>query len=287
MNWKGILWVARKTLSDNKPAILFGTGVMCLGTCAVLTAKDTPKFMRKKNKIVKDLRDERPEFESEEEAERYSKQLKVELVKRVALEAAPSYIPAVIAGAASITAFALSNRDLSKQAAGAVAACSVAEKALNAYQENVVKELGDEVHERILQAMVNEVPEEVLDEMEGDADDVATVNRFSHEINDKLYYDRVTGRIFWSTDEKIRDAESTVNKLLIDVGVATINDFYNALLLDCDSVLGDAVGWRIEDPHARNMDVIFGSRLDRENNTPLITIGYRTCAVNLRELERR
>lgn len=287
MNWKGLFWIAKKTLSDNKPAILFGTGVVCLGTCAVLTANSTPKFMRKKNKIIKELRDERPEFESPEDAEKYARKFKVDLAKRVAVEAAPSYIPAVVAGAACITAFALSNRDLSKQAAGAVAACTVAEKALNAYQENVVKELGDEVHERILKAMVDEVPEEVLEEIGDDADDIAVSNRFNHELNDKLYYDRVTGRIFWSSDEKIRDAESTVNKLIIDVGTATINDFYNALLLDCDSVVGDAVGWRIEDPHARNMDVIFGSRLDRENNTPLITIGYRTCAVNLRELERR
>lgn len=285
MNWKGIFWIARKALSENKPAVLFGTGVVCLGACAVLTAKATPTAANRMDEIESDIQGlVWPDSMENEEIQR---KCTVEKVKRTVIEVGPVYIPAVIAGAASISAFALSNRQLSKQAAGAIAACTVAEKALGAYQDNVIKELGEEVHDKILKGVVDDVPEEVLEKADGYlmASDVA--NKFPPEVNDKLYYDHVTGRIFWSTDEKIKDAESTVNKLLIDVGMATINDFYSALLLDCDSVIGDAIGWRIEDPHARNMDVIFGSRLDRENNTPLITIGYRTCAVNLRELERR
>ena len=274
MDWKGIFSVAKTVMKENRSAVLFGSGVVCMGACVVLTAKAAPEadyetkriFSAKKNGLIEDNR---------------------QLAKMVARDIVVPYIPAAVAGAAAITSFALSNRDLSKRAAGAVAAYSVAERALTAYQDNVVKELGEEVHETILKKMVDDIPEDVLKETEEEPDDSVVVNRFHHELNDKLYYDHVTGRIFWSSDEKIKDAESTVNKLLIDVGMATINDFYSALLLDCDSTIGDAIGWKVEDPHARNLDVVFGSRLDRENNIPLITIGYRTCAVNLRELERR
>lgn len=285
MNWKGILWMARKALSKNKPAVLFGTGVVCLGACAVLTAKATPTAASRVYVIESEVGDIIwPDSMENDEIQR---KCLVEKAKRVVLEAGPVYIPAAVAGIAAVSAFALSNKQLSKQAAGAIAACTVAEKALGAYQDNVIKELGEEVHDRILKGIVDDVPDEVMEKADGYLKDSDVANRFPPEMNDKLYYDHVTGRMFWSSDEKIKDAESTVNKLLIDVGMATINDFYSALLLDCDSVIGDAIGWRIEDPHARNMDVIFGSRLDRENNTPLITIGYRTCAVNLRELERR
>ena len=271
MNWKGIFHVIGKAVSDNRPAVLFAGGVVCMGACAFLTARTAPRV----KETYYDIVDHREVLTEKETAMAVWRGLVV------------PYIPATVAGIASVTSFALSNRELSKKAAGAAVACAVAERALGAYQDNVIKELGEEVNERILHAMADDVPDDIMEMSRGYIRDDELANRFPHEINDKLYYDHVTGRIFYSSDEKIKDAESTVNKLLIDTGIATVNDFYSALLLDCDSVVGDAIGWRVDDAHARNMDVIFGSRLDRENNLPMVTIGYRTCAVNLRELERR
>ena len=287
MNWKGIFNIARRAIHDNKSVVLFASGVVGVGTCAVLTAKAAPKFNDKVDEIKDELKGDIPEAESLEELEQQERQYRKDLVKRVVVEAVPEYVPAICAGCVAIFSFAMSNRNLAKEAAGAAAACAVAERALGAYQDEVIKELGEEVHGKIINALVDDIPPEIEEKINAGVSDVDVANVFTPELNDKLYYDHVTGRVFYSTDEKIKDAESTINKILIDTGVATINDFYSALLLDCDSVVGDAIGWRVDDPHARNMDVIFGSRLDRENNTPFITIGYRTCAVNLRELERR
>ena len=289
MNWKGIFWLARKTLSENRQAVLFAGGVVGVVSCGILAAKASPNASKRMADIRKerDYRLDEIETNTLEEYKAEKSAVTRRYISRTVKEVVPKYVPAVVAGGGAIASFALSNRDLAKKAAGAAAACAVVEKTLGAYQDKVIGELGEEVHERILEAVVNDVPEDVVKLTSGKVGDDDTANAFPHDVNDKLYYDHVTGRIFWSSDEKIKDAESTVNKLLIDVGVATLNDFYSALLLDCDSVIGDAIGWRVDDPHARNMDVIFGSRLDRENNIPLITIGYRTCAVNLRELERR
>ena len=274
MDWRGIFRIGKEFLVENEPSALFVTGVLCMGTCVALTAKVAPKI--KENVELISLDREEGNLDDN-----------LEYAKTMGHYVLVPCLPAAVAGIASILSFGMSNRQLSKKAAGAIAAYTVAEKALGSYQDKVIEELGEEVHDRIFKAVVDEVPEEVLESTATYVNDDTAANVFPHEINDKLYYDHVTGRIFWSSDEKIKDAESTVNKLLIDVGVATLNDFYSALLLDCDSVVGDALGWRVDDPHARSMDVIFGSRLDRIDNTPLITIGYRTCAVNLRELERR
>lgn len=264
-NLKKVALVVAKVVNDNRNAVLFGTGVTMTVACGVMAAKGAPEATRRWAKAKEETSTTK------------------ELAKRTALEVAPLYVPSVLAGAAAITAFAISNRELAKKAAGAAAAASVVERFLNAYQEKVIEEFGEEAQEKILAAIVDDVPDEVVEE----AADPVVANRFQKGINDKLYYDRVTGRYFWSDEERIKEAESTVNKIIIDQGVACINDFYNALLLDCDSTLGDVVGFNIEDPHARNMDIFFGSRLDLENHVPLITIGYRTCILNARELIRR
>lgn len=277
MKWKGALYMVKDTIMAHKEAALFGVGTALVITCGVTAAKAAAEADRRSCEIqFDDMR----LIGDEDEHKRYR-------IKRYLTEVVPLYLPAITSGALAITAFGMSNRALAKRAAGAAAAYSVAERMLNAYQSKAIEKFGEDGHTEIMKAVVDDIPEDVFDRARGYLAEGDVANKFDPMLNEKLYYDHVTGRIFWSTEDKIKDAESMVNKILIDTGIANINDFYAQLCLDCDSTIGEAIGWRVDDPMARHMDIVFGSRLDIDNHTPMITIGYRTCAVNLRELEHR
>lgn len=78
-----------------------------------------------------------------------------------------------------------------------------------------------------------------------------------------------TGRYFWSTVEKILQAQNTINARIIHDMYASQNDFYSLIGLPT-TTLGDQLGWTID----AMMEVVFGSELDPENR-PCLAVDYR------------
>ena len=60
--------------------------------------------------------------------------------------------------------------------------------------------------------------------------------------DDCLFYDEYSDRYFWSTPEKVSDAEYFINRSFIGNYTVTLNDFYRLLNID-EIDCGDEIGW--------------------------------------------
>ncbi|MPN24150.1 hypothetical protein SDC9_171544 [bioreactor metagenome] len=95
-------------------------------------------------------------------------------------------------------------------------------------------------------------------------------------FGDTLIYDTMSGRYFRSSTNAIESAVNCVNKLIIDDGNATVNDFYNELDIPC-VVAGNMIGWKYE---KEQLDITFDSDIDRLGN-PFLILTYRSRPVPL------
>lgn len=213
--------------------------------------------------------------------------------KRVFREVVPLYIPTILLLGGGIAAFAFSNKMLSTRAAGAAAAYVLAERtieSLDAYRDEVIERYGEEVDTEIRQKIADDIPEEIVERSRGYFSEHELANRFPHTAHDTLWYDRTANTWFWATKADILNAESTVNQQLLDVGVATVNDFYAAFpqIMQLDGQINEAVGWSASSSRVNKLDILFGSKPDEANyGLAVNTISYRTMVVNPRVLEER
>ena len=183
---------------------------------------------------------------------------------------APLYGPVIGLGVISLGCFYASNHIVTKQNAMLAAAASISERALVEYQEQVVKKLGEAAHGDILEAVAANTDEEVFN-----------VSNFIEGDGDTLCYDKVTGRYFTSSPDKIRQAENTVMKRCVDDFTVKLNDFYYELGLDDVSLIGEAVGWDISKVKP---DIRFSAMLEN-NKTPCLVLNYHVCMLNRNVLE--
>lgn len=241
--------------SANKPVIFFATGIVCViaeGVLAYRAGKHLPA-------IIDDI--------AEEEDRKV-------MLKRIVKEAVPVAAPPVIFATGAITSFGLGQRELMRRASALATAYSMSEKALSTYQEKVIEKFGEEGHKAVQELADAEVPQDVKEKAEGYLTDADVANVLPHDIGDRLYYDREMNTLFWSTEQKIIDAESAINKQLIDTQIASVNDFYAYLNLEVCRV-GDAIGWdAAKGNRARSLDVRFGSKRDEDMSMALDTISY-------------
>ena len=148
-------------------------------------------------------------------------------------------------------------------------AYSLLSQTANRYQDQVIDKFGEEVHNRIFSESAEEddtIPNTEIDEYGSDT---------------MLVYDRVTGRYFRSSPAKIREAESKINKYLIDEIRVPLNTFYEELDIEDMSIVGEMMGWDVE---TCKLDVIFKSKLT-EDDQPCLVLVYRTVVINRRALD--
>lgn len=269
--------------SRNAPKIFFALGTASVCGSVAVSVKVTPEAYYRLNAIKDDA------FEDCDHISEHRKYV----VARVAREVAPFYIPAAVLLLGGLAAFAISNRTLSTRAAGAAAAYALAERtveSLDAYRDEVIDRYGEEVDTEIRQKIADDVPEEIVERSRGYFSEAELANRFPHTAHDTLWYDRTANTWFWATKSDILNAESTVNQQLLDVGLATINDFYAAFpqVMQLDGKVNDAIGWDSSSSRANKLDILFGSKPDDANfGLAVNTISYRAMVVNPRVLEER
>lgn len=181
----------------------------------------------------------------------------------ISAKMAPICAPTLLMGAASLACFFGAHKIQVKRQIALASAYSMASQTLNSYQEKVIEKFGDEEHKSIIDRILED--EEPLKDV-GDDPDVY------EGTGDVLVYDRVTGRYFKSTPEKIREAEGLVAKRMVDEMVVPLNYFYEELGLDDVSFIGEAIGWDVE---RCKLDIQFRSSLD-ECNRPCLVIIYST-----------
>ena len=184
-----------------------GIGVIATTISAV---KATPKAMK--------LIDEAKEKKGEELT-------KWDTVKT----AAPTYIPTVLLGTATVACIFGAQVLNRRSQAALMSAYALLDQTHKDYR-NKAKEL----YGKDADARINE--EIAKDYYTGEEDNQDT------DDGKQLYYDNYSRRYFRATSEEVLAAQYYINKVLVEDGVASVNEYYCALGIDTVDY-GDEVGW--------------------------------------------
>ena len=199
------------------PAIFAGFGLVSMVGGTVLAVKKTPEAMRKIEERKEELGVD-------------------ELAPREAIRVAwRCYIPTVSLTVAGLGLVIASNVMNAKRGAALVTACTMAERALHDYRNEVMETFGGEqagtVRDKIAKRKLENKPvenEKVIETSNGD----------------DLFYDAYSGRYFRTSKVKLDAAVNFANSVLIDKGYLALNDFYDILGLD-PVKSGEDLGWNI------------------------------------------
>lgn len=245
MNKKGIsnfIKTVGNKLSEHSPEILTGIGITGLLSTTVLAVKATPKALR--------LIDEKKEENNVDEL------TNMEVVKTCW----KCYIPAAVTASVSVACLIGANSVNSKRNAVLATAYKLSESAFSEYKEKVIETIGEKKEE------------EVRDKIAKDRIEKNPVNNNEVIITGKgdvLCYDVVSGRYFKSDVDKIRKAENTLNKKLMNDMYCSLNEFYDLIGLPFTQ-MGFDLGWNVNDSL---VEIEFSTQLS-EDDTPCVVIQY-------------
>lgn len=245
MNTKGIsnfIKTVGNKLSEHSPEILTGIGITGLLSTTVLAVKATPKALR--------LIDEKKEENNTDEL------TNMEVVKTCW----KCYIPAAVTASVSVACLIGANSVNNKRNAVLATAYKLSESAFSEYKEKVIETIGEKKEE------------EVRDKIAKDRIEKNPVNNNEVIITGKgdvLCYDVVSGRYFKSDVDKIRKAENTLNKKLMNDMYCSLNEFYDLIGLPFTQ-MGFDLGWNVNDSL---VEIEFSTQLS-EDDTPCVVIQY-------------
>ncbi len=229
-------------LSEHSPEILTGIGITGLLSTTVLAVKATPKALQ--------LIDEKKEEMNTDEL------TNTEVVKTCW----KCYIPAAVTASVSVACLIGANSVNSKRNAVLATAYKLSESAFSEYKEKVIETIGEkkeeEVRDKIAKGRIEKNPvknNEVIITGKGDV----------------LCYDIVSGRYFKSDVDKIRKAENTLNKKLMNDMYCSLNEFYDLIGLPFTQ-MGFELGWNVNDSL---VEIEFSTQLS-EDDTPCVVIQY-------------
>ena len=267
MNIEKVLKALARGISENSPAIFTGLGIAGFFATIAMTAKATPVVIGVHELAEKDREDVRTIALIEDREPDKSEIRDTYICEAKTL--APVVVPVVVAGTTTLGCFLAANKIQADRRAAVMAAYSLSEKTLSTYQQKVIEKLGEETHQDILdetskEIARNEVPEGFDNE------------KYVIPAGMVRVYDNVTGRYFFSSKEKILEAESTINKRLLDETRVPLQEFYYELGLDEHFHVGDAVGWDISNMYMANgntLNIWFSPMLDDDKN-PCLALNY-------------
>lgn len=198
-------------LKKESPTILTGLGVAGVVITAVATGVATVKAVK------------RVEEAEQEKGEKLTK-------KEVVKVAGPVYIPAVVAGAATIACIIGSNEINKKRQQALIEAYNALNESYLEYKDKVKEVYGEEADEKVREQIAREkdIPEQ------------------DHQSsNALLFFDEHSNRYFWKTMAEVNEAEYHLNRNFALRGYAELNEFYEFLGLG-PTAYGAEVGWSME-----------------------------------------
>lgn len=188
--------------------VIGGIGVVATSVAAV---KATPKAM----KLIDEAREKKGEDLT-----------KWEIVKT----AAPTYVPAVLIGTSTVACIFGAQILNKKTQAGLMSAYALLDQSYKDYRNKAKEIYGNDADARITEEIAKDKYEE---EDIQDTDD-----------GKQLYYDNYSRRYFRATSEEVLNAQYTINRILVEDGVACINEYYSVLGIDTVDY-GDEIGWNV------------------------------------------
>lgn len=207
------------------------TVLTCLGgvgvvVTSVMAVKATPKALKK------------IETAEQDKGEELSKWEKVKV-------AGPSYVPAVMIGAATVTCVIGANLLTSRRQANIASAYALVNESYKQYQSKVREIYGEEAHQEIMELIASEKAENMAVQAPGYVDN----NRLYVDEKcgeTRLFYDEYGDRFFETTLEQVISAEYHLNRNYTLRGYTVLNEFYDFLGLE-PTDYGSEVGWVAND----------------------------------------
>lgn len=238
----------RKSMVKHSPEILTGIGIAGMIATTVLAVKATPKAIA----LI------------EEEA--LKKEVYIE-------ELAPTekvkacwkcYIPSAVLGTASIACLIGASSVNYKRNAALAAVYTLSDSALREYQDKVIETIGEK-KEQVVRDRVAE------EHVKNNPVNAGTTEVIVTDKTGDMCFDVWSSRYFKSDIEKLRKAENEVNRMMLEDGTVSLNDFYYEIGLP-ETKVGYDLGWE----YSRDgfVKLQLSSQLD-SNGTPCIVIDFR------------
>ena len=254
---------AKMTAGTHSPEILMAVGTGGFVATVIMAVQATPKALERRER-------------AEDEAMHFDNPVKRKF--HVLAKTAPSYIPTVIMGAASLGCFFKAHTEHVERQVALAGLYSMASQTVNQMQEKVIECFGEEglekVRERILED--TEMPEEVKEE--------AYSITSSANGDNVLFYDRMTGRYFRCSKAIVREAEAAVVKQTCDEGYCTLNYFYEYLGVEDNTFIGEAIGWDVD---KCRLDITMRPWKDDEGDELCWMLVYNTVVLDSNALRCR
>lgn len=260
INVKPFVHACKVRMAKNAPTILTITGITAMASSTYWAVKATPKALALKEKAEVEKNKKAGTFKGDK-VNNWIPLTKMEIVQTCWRCYAPAFITGVLGAACLIGA---NSMNLRKNAALA-AAYALSETNFREYREKTLEEVGEKKEEKIR----NAVAEEKITK-----NPVNTSTVLETGNGDTLCYDAICGRYFKSSIEKLKSALNELNMELVQDGYVSLNQYYDLIGLP-DGMLGDDLGWSINDNHSTVQLDLSAQLTKDEAQTPCMVVAFK------------
>lgn len=178
------------------------------------------------------------------------------------------WIPTALMCGVSITCFCISNRDLKKKQIAAALAYNLAQTSYDAYKNKVVEKYGEDAHKEVKKEIAYD---EVAKTPGYQLQNCTYV--FDTGLGDDLIYDMKIGRFFKASKNAVDAAVNEMDRLIIQNGWASMDDFYYELNLAGKGNLLEKIGFNLGEMADGRM-MIEWSSIMAPDGTPCLAFDY-------------
>lgn len=244
--------------NKNAPAIFTAIGVGGVITTVFLAIKATPKAV----KLIEEEKAKLIDEDNEEQEVKLSKKTYFKLLWR-------PYLPVAISGAATIGFIIGANVISGKRMAALAGLYATSEKLLSTYQDQVVKQFGENAERRLREGIAK-------DDVEKDPPKENAIILTGE--GSYLFKDLRSGRYFRSNIETVRQKINDIREILNAGDALSLNEVYDMLDPHLESVQdGDMIGWEAYSKFDVTFDTTI-AHVDQLNGTvvdqPCMTIMF-------------
>lgn len=260
INVKPFVHACKVRMAKNAPTILTITGITAMASSTYWAVKATPKALALKEKAEVEKNKKAGTFKGDK-INNWIPLTKMEIVQTCWRCYAPAFITSVLGAACLIGANSMNLRKNSALAA----AFALSETNFREYREKTLEEVGEKKEEKIR----NAVAEEKITK-----NPVNTSTMLETGNGDTLCYDAICGRYFKSSIEKLKNALNELNMELVQDGYVSLNQYYDLIGLP-DGMLGDDLGWSINDNHSTVQLDLSAQLTKDEAQTPCMVVAFK------------
>lgn len=257
---KNFFKAAKNMTLKKSPEILTSLGIFGVGLTVVCAVRDTIKAKKKIDEAVKTTNEKLSELPGDL-ADIQINNLNVKGVVKVAWKC---YIPTAAAAVSTVLCIFGANHIRSHRETALIAACSLAETALEDFKRNTRKILETDGHEE--QKIVDAVAQDQIDRKPLTGREMIFVTG----KGETLCYDPFSGRYFQSDTDELRKLENIINKRLLLDNTISLNEYYDLLGLPEIEIGGD-LGWSIG--RETSIEFVFGTAMAPDEK-PCIVVSF-------------